>query len=204
MRNSTKIVATRGRPRKFDEVAALEGAAQVFAEKGYSGTSLDELAKAMGMNRPSMYNAFGNKAAIYKRALQQYIDGIAGPLAMALKHDDLIQGLEDYFSMLVDNYVGELGGCLCTNTLPAEAANDEGFRTFYADVMQSIDLVLYERLTQGISAAENDEESLELQAKLLQALMQTLSLRVRAGAKRGELEALYSYGIRTIVAHTKS
>ena len=75
----------RGRPRQFDEDAALTGAMMVFWEKGLAATSLDDLAQAMGMNRPSIYNAFGNKDAIYRTALARFCGQL--DLAHALVND---------------------------------------------------------------------------------------------------------------------
>ena len=60
----------RGRPRQFDEDAALSAALLQFWEKGLAATSLDELEDAMGMRRPSIYGAFGDKEALYRRALE--------------------------------------------------------------------------------------------------------------------------------------
>ena len=64
----------RGRPRKYDEDQALSGAMLLFWERGFSATSLDDLSKAMGMNRPSIYNAFGDKEAIYAKALARFCE----------------------------------------------------------------------------------------------------------------------------------
>ena len=62
----------RGRPRKFDPEVAIQKAMLVFWQRGLSATSLDDLSIAMEMNRPSIYNAFGNKEAIYRLALAQF------------------------------------------------------------------------------------------------------------------------------------
>ncbi|WP_394821345.1 TetR/AcrR family transcriptional regulator [Pendulispora albinea] len=61
-----------GRPRTFDEEEALEKALRVFWEKGYEGASLSDLTTAMGINRPSLYAAFGNKEELFQKALARY------------------------------------------------------------------------------------------------------------------------------------
>ncbi|MGB7160551.1 MAG: TetR/AcrR family transcriptional regulator [Tepidisphaeraceae bacterium] len=62
----------RGRPRAFNEQWALDAALKVFWKKGYEGASLDDLTAAMGINRPSLYAAFGNKEALFRKALDRY------------------------------------------------------------------------------------------------------------------------------------
>ncbi|GAA4471596.1 TetR/AcrR family transcriptional regulator [Phytohabitans houttuyneae] len=73
-----------GRPRAFDEDAALDRAVEVFWRQGYEGTALSDLTAAMGINRPSLYGAFGNKEALFRRVLDRYIDGPGGFSAAAL------------------------------------------------------------------------------------------------------------------------
>src|SRR3982751_3867923 len=68
---------TRGRPRNFDPDKALDRALKVFWKKGYQGASLPDLTKAMGINRPSMYAAFGNKEELFRKALERYAAGPA-------------------------------------------------------------------------------------------------------------------------------
>lgn len=62
------------RPREFDEVTALEAAIECFWQRGYEATSVRDLAKRMGLSAPSLYNAYGDKHALYKRALEHYLD----------------------------------------------------------------------------------------------------------------------------------
>src|SRR5215470_17599780 len=73
-----------GRPREFDVDQALERALQVFWRKGYEGASLPDLTQAMGINRPSLYAAFGNKEALFRKALDRYAEGPAAYLGAAL------------------------------------------------------------------------------------------------------------------------
>src|SRR5579862_6643494 len=62
----------RGRPRAYDPDAALARAMETFWKSGYAGTTLDDLSAATGMNRPSLYAAFGDKRALYFKALRSY------------------------------------------------------------------------------------------------------------------------------------
>ena len=71
MKNMAKR-ASAGRPREFDMDKALDGSLRVFWLKGYDGASLTDLTKAMGINRPSMYAAFGNKEQLYCKTLERY------------------------------------------------------------------------------------------------------------------------------------
>ena len=77
--------AQRGRPRAFDADAALDGALKVFWEKGYDGASLPDLTRAMGINRPSLYAAFGNKESLFRKALDRYAEGPAAFVRKALE-----------------------------------------------------------------------------------------------------------------------
>ena len=75
---SETVAAQRGRPRAFDPDLALERAMHVFWAKGYEGASLSDLTRAMRINRPSLYAAFGNKEELFRKVLDRYMDG---PLA---------------------------------------------------------------------------------------------------------------------------
>jgi AcrR family transcriptional regulator len=67
-----------GRARAFDADEALDRAMTVFWSKGYEGTSLSDLTEAMGINRPSLYAAYGNKQELFRKALERYGDGPSG------------------------------------------------------------------------------------------------------------------------------
>jgi AcrR family transcriptional regulator len=73
-----------GRPRAFDIDQALERALRVFWEKGYAGSSLSDLTEAMDINRPSLYAAFGNKEALFRKALDRYLQGTIGVVRDAI------------------------------------------------------------------------------------------------------------------------
>src|SRR5690349_21725499 len=79
-----KAAAALGRPRAFDPDAALDRAMYVFWAKGYEGASLSNLTRAMRINRPSLYAAFGNKQQLFRKALDRYIHGPIGWFGKAL------------------------------------------------------------------------------------------------------------------------
>jgi AcrR family transcriptional regulator len=74
-----------GRPRAFDADKALDRALMVFWRDGYEGASLSDLSKAMDLNRPSIYAAFGDKEALFRKALDRYVSGPAAYVMGALK-----------------------------------------------------------------------------------------------------------------------
>src|SRR3989440_11441871 len=91
-----------GRPRAFDTDRALDRALQVFWRKGYEGATLSDLTKAVGVNRPSLYAAFGGKEALFRKALDRYLNGPAAYTQEALKEptaravvERLLQGAAD-------------------------------------------------------------------------------------------------------------
>ena len=95
----------KGRPRAFDTEKALDLALRVFWRKGYEGTSLLDLTEAMGINRPSLYAAFGNKEALFRKALDRYIAGPAAHTREALEEstaravaERLLRGTADVLS----------------------------------------------------------------------------------------------------------
>ncbi len=77
--------ASPGRPRAFCVERALDQALKVFWQKGYEGTSLSDLTEAMGINRPSLYAAYGNKEALFRKALDRYIEGSAAFLRRSME-----------------------------------------------------------------------------------------------------------------------
>jgi TetR/AcrR family transcriptional regulator, copper-responsive repressor len=79
--------AKLGRPRTFDRAAALETATQLFWRHGYDGTSISDLTSAMGVSPPTLYGAFGSKAALFRECLQSYAKVISRPIEDAFSRE---------------------------------------------------------------------------------------------------------------------
>jgi AcrR family transcriptional regulator len=184
----------RGRPRKFDEDEAMKAAIQVFWAKGLSGASLDDLASAMRMNRPSIYNAFGNKEELYRRALSRF----CGQLDLGLNETletipTLREGLGAFYERAIDVYCATDPpmGCLMVCTAPAEALSHPEVGDDLKGLIKRLDRGFARRLKRARAEGEvSGDLPVDLTAQLLQATLQTVALRARSGAGKGELRKL--------------
>lgn len=193
----------RGRPKKYNEDEALNSAMLLFWQKGLAATSLDDLSTAMNMNRPSIYNAFGNKDAIYRKSLARFRAQLELALQGTLDGSKGINAeLEAFFYTAISVYCSNDPslGCLVVCTAPSEAISHPDVGSDLQDLTAMLDKALESRL---ISAKENDEVPKDLDteftAKLLQATLQTLALRARAGATATSLRKLAKYSVATLV-----
>jgi AcrR family transcriptional regulator len=122
----TSMRTHRGRPRAFDVDCALDAALRVFWLQGYEGTSLADLTAAMGINRPSLYAAFGNKEALFRRVLDYYVRRAATVRDEALRQPTARAAVEFYFHALVDS----MGDCRnprgCLMVQSALACGEQG------------------------------------------------------------------------------
>ncbi len=97
-----KATLALGRPQEFDMETALDRAMQVFWRKGYLGTLLSDLTEAMGINRPSLYAAFGNKEALFRKVLDRYFKGPSDSLTEALREPTARAVVERVFHGVVN------------------------------------------------------------------------------------------------------
>lgn len=91
-----------GRPRAFDIDHALDCAVRVFWRKGYEGASLRDLTKAMGINRPSLYAAFGDKESLFRRVIEHYVEHTAPHVKEAMNETSSRQVVERLLQGTID------------------------------------------------------------------------------------------------------
>lgn len=141
---TTNMVSQRGRPRKFDPDAAIVTAQRLFHEKGYDAVSLSDLTRALGINPPSFYAAFGSKAGLYARILDRYalagaipltrILGTGRPLAEALA-EVLVEAARHYAADATATGCMVLEGTRCNDPEARDAAR--GFHQAAQDLIRN-------------------------------------------------------------------
>ncbi len=195
---------SRGRPRAYDPQTALQQALGVFWNTGYSGASLDSIATAAGMNRPSLYAAFGDKHALYIKALEQYWEFAAASMREALTDLDLplTEALQRFYEGQLSIYFsgdGQPRGCFAIGTATTEAVEDPQIREVLSDRLSRLDADLEVRLQAAKNAGElkGDADPAAL-AVLASSLLHSISIRARAGKSRAELTELARNAIRVI------
>jgi AcrR family transcriptional regulator len=187
-------VAARGRPRSFDVDEALDRAIEVFWTHGYAGASLDLLSEAMGIARPSLYAAFGDKEALYVTALARFTLGVRADFRAAFAGTTTIRaGTEAFFEKMIARYTsGKVArGCLAFSAAAADAATHPNVRAALAKLNVELD----EGFARVLEAAQKSRElpkgaDPKRLARLFAATLHTLGLRARAGTPREELNVI--------------
>jgi TetR/AcrR family transcriptional regulator, copper-responsive repressor len=193
----------RGRPRAFEPETALTRAMDVFWQDGFAATSLDDLSAATGLNRPSLYGAFGDKRALYLQAYRQYRKRVneefaplfqaRAPLRAKLRRI-LIAALELYLS-------GEEGprGCFTVLTTSSDAVADPEVRALVAEAIDSTDRAFGRLFADARAAGElpagADPRAL---ARLASATIHTLSIRARARIPKAQILLVIDGAVTTI------
>jgi AcrR family transcriptional regulator len=191
----------RGRPRAYDPDQALAKAMGAFWDKGYAATSLDDISAATGMNRPSLYAAFGDKQAIYLKAIERYRAAPAVKNALAAGRT-LREALRRVYKAALAIYLdGDNGarGCFVIGTAATEAVTNPLVREQLAGVLHDVDTAFEARIRQakaeGDLPADADPKTL---AKIASATLHSLAVRSRAGETRRVLEAIAEAGVNAV------
>jgi len=183
----------RGRPRAYDPDVALAKAGDTFWETGYAAASLDALATATGMNRPSLYAAFGDKAALYQATLARYQAAARATMRQALgAPGTLRESLQRFYAAGLDTYLsGGPRGCFLIGSGLSQAVVDTAIRETVGAGIHELDAGLTRRLeaarTAGELPASADPAAL---AKVVSGMLNALAVRARLGESRDQLEAL--------------
>ena len=183
----------RGRPRSFDPDEVLDRAREVFWNLGYAATSLDDLAAATGLNRPSLYAAFGDKHALYMAALERTAREAKASLGAALGLElPLREVLTLIFERTADIYcVGPAGqrGCFVIGTAVTQAVDDAEARALAARFIADTDAQFLERMERDAGQLAPGVDA-KVAATLCSATFHTLAVRARTGAGEADLKAM--------------
>ncbi|HLJ19517.1 MAG TPA: TetR/AcrR family transcriptional regulator [Stellaceae bacterium] len=198
-----KEKSRRGRPRAYDPERALAQATSAFWDAGYSATSLDDLSAATGMNRPSLYGAFGDKRALYLKTIEGYRAMAQAAMRQSLPYDGALrEALTELYDRAISLYLsGEHGarGCLLTSTAATEAVMDPEIRRAARAALEEIDAAFEARMRHGREHGDLPRSAdPAMLGKLASAILHTLSIRARTGAPRAMLEEIAASGVNLI------
>ncbi|SHN70158.1 TetR/AcrR family transcriptional regulator [Bradyrhizobium erythrophlei] len=185
----------RGRPRAYEPEVALGKALDLFRKDGFAATSLDELSAATGMNRPSLYAAFGDKRELYIKSYARYrADARAAMVEIFRGELPIRERLARIYAAALDIYVADVSepqGCFTVMTAASEAVADSEIRAMVLDGFAELDRAFascFRRAKeQGELPPSADPAVL---AQLASATIHTIAIRSRARVPRKELEAI--------------
>ncbi len=193
----------RGRPRAYDRPTALKSMRDLFWEQGFAATSLDDLSQATAMNRPSLYNAFGDKEQAFKAVLDDYVDAVRAIYVEAFTTDvPLRQGLRLVYEAAMKIYNREDGigrGCFMVGAALTDSLRDQAIAEKILAALHEMDKAFRWRLKvaqeRGELSANADTQALGMIAS---ATHQALSVRMRAGESADALRRMIDQTIGVI------
>jgi AcrR family transcriptional regulator len=189
MKNMEKR-ASAGRPREFNVDRALDGALRVFWLKGYDGASLSDLTKAMGINRPSMYAAFGNKEQLYRKTLDRYSEFRSERLNTFFAAPTARESVELLLRDTVENVTDPKnpgGGCFGVQGAMTCFNMSRQVKEHIGDMHVAFERLCRERFNRAIEAGELPRGSAADLARFCAIMIQGLALQAKAGSSRKEL-----------------
>ena len=197
----------RGRPRAYEPGVALGKALDLFRRQGFAATSLDDLSEATGMNRPSLYGAFGDKRELYIKSYQRYREEARAAMVEIFRQEmPLRERLERIYASALTLYLsGETGprGCFTVVTAASEAIGDPEIRAMVLEGLLGLDKAFgaaFRRAKdKGELPAGADPAVL---AQLASATIHTIAIRARARVSRRELETIVKGAIDVMVGKT--
>jgi len=184
----------RGRPRQFDHAAVLSSALQLFWRQGYAATTIDSLAATMGLNKPSLYNAYGDKQTIYRQALAAFMAQVETEVKAALSSSsDIRKALQRFFDGAIAVYCAQSPalGCFAICTATAEAVAHADIQQDLKAIIAGLDALLAARFAEAKTAGQIGARHKPADlARLTQAVLHSLAVRSRAGESRAVLTQL--------------
>jgi AcrR family transcriptional regulator len=189
-----------GRPREFDPDQALDIALQVFWRRGYEGASMADLTEAMGITKPSLYAAFGNKEELFRKALDRYVDGPGGYVQVALAKPTAREVVEHLLVEAADAVTDpdHPPGCLAVQGAltcgeAAESIKQE-LMTRRANGERNLRQRFERAIAEGDVSKEADAADL---ARYISAILQGMAVQAAGGASREQLHKIAHMTLRT-------
>lgn len=181
------------RPREFDEATVLDAAIQCFWAKGYEATSVRDLADGMGIAAASLYNTFGDKRALYRRSLEQYIMGDLQECADRIEALPPHEAIAALFEEVIAGTLADKDrkGCMMVNSVFELVPQDKEFARLICEVLTQVE-AMFARL---VRAGQKNDTITKSQpandlARLLLSVMLGIRVLARARPERVLLEGI--------------
>ncbi|MGW2104232.1 TetR/AcrR family transcriptional regulator [Streptomyces olivaceoviridis] len=187
-----------GRPRAFDPETVLDRALEVFWRQGYEGTSLSDLTAAMGINRPSLYAAFGNKEQLFRKVLDRYFTSPGAFAAEALEAPTAQTVIERLILGAIELTTGPHTphGCLSVNSVHACGPDSEPIRQEVIARRMAGEAALRRRFEQAAELpADTDPRVL---ARLVYTITDGIAVQAASGCTRDQLHQVADMALRTL------
>jgi len=187
-------MATRGRPRTFDPDTALRKALDVFWERGYEGTSLNDLAQAMGIASASIYACFGSKEDLFRKVMALYGTTSGEPPRRALREQPTARAAIHAMLRATADEITRPDTphyCMLILAAPTGAVENHTVREFLAGIRRDMFTENRDRLARGVADGDlTASADLDAIARYYTTVVQGLSIQARDGASRADLEAV--------------
>jgi TetR/AcrR family transcriptional regulator, transcriptional repressor for nem operon len=183
------------RPREFDEATVLEAAMQCFWVRGYESTSVRDLAEQMGITGASLYNAFGDKRSLYRRALDYYLEQSVHDRVIRFEPLPPYPAIRAFFDEIIERSASDPQhrGCLLVNSALEMAPHDPEFRKIVADELRYIEAFFHRRVAAGQEDGTiTSSQPADALAKLLLGVLLGIRVLARVRPEREVLEGAAS------------
>jgi AcrR family transcriptional regulator len=196
-----KSAKRMGRPRSFDIDRALDRALVVFWRKGYEGASLSDLTKALGVNRPSLYAAFGDKEALFRKVLDRYLEGPAAYTQEALREPTARAVVERLLLGAADLNTARRnpGGCLMVQGALACGEAADSIRQELTACREAGEAAMRRRFERAKSEGDlpANVNPADL-ARYIATVLYGMAVQAAGGASRSQLQRVVEMAQRTL------
>jgi AcrR family transcriptional regulator len=197
--NTVALKRPRGRPSNFDHEEALDKALNVFWARGYEGATMTELTEALGINKPSIYAAFGNKEELFRKALARYVAGPVAFVGEAMQEPTAKQAVEKLLTQAADFFSDKTtpNGCMIVQgalTCGQSANTVQQELIAYRNHFETTLINRFELAKKQADLPQYVET--KYLAKYIATIHQGMSVQATSGATRSELQVIVDMALK--------
>jgi AcrR family transcriptional regulator len=197
--NTVILKRPRGRPSNFDHEEALDKALRVFWARGYEGASMTELTEALGINKPSIYAAFGNKEELFRKALARYMAGPVAFVGESMKEPTARQAVEKLLTQAADFFSDKTtpNGCMIVQGALTCGQSANAIQQELITYRNHFETALLNRFDLAKKQADLPQNvNTKHLAKYIATIHQGMSVQATSGATRIELQGIVDMALK--------